>query len=301
MGKWPQWPENLGSSRKRYAERLLAYLNRGTKARRNFLLVSHAECVGSPASCAALPRRSPACHLPSRSRACWGSENNDATEAAGAGVFREKDAFAAQPSMLPWQMETWNVQLGHVWREGVDHVLAMAMSALSQHGKCGGHASSVPKVQRLLLGSPTPSEAYDWETPMVNNNNSNNNNRISPSEDFAFWKPPQKSTSPLSASTPFSSELVRRGQPLLRRGCSLLSEISYETCVFGVTSSELGELRAESQGCCRPALSVAAAGRPAAAAQQRLAVPPRSPTQLKGCNSQSTLMQRRRNGAIQTP
>eukprot|EP00931_Biecheleriopsis_adriatica_P120466 TRINITY_DN95594_c0_g1_i1.p1 TRINITY_DN95594_c0_g1~~TRINITY_DN95594_c0_g1_i1.p1 ORF type:complete len:585 (-),score=100.00 TRINITY_DN95594_c0_g1_i1:213-1967(-) len=50
-GSWPKWPESMLSAKKRYAERLLAYLRRGVKARRNFLLVSHADCV---ASCLAL-------------------------------------------------------------------------------------------------------------------------------------------------------------------------------------------------------------------------------------------------------
>eukprot|EP00933_Yihiella_yeosuensis_P041451 TRINITY_DN35842_c0_g1_i1.p1 TRINITY_DN35842_c0_g1~~TRINITY_DN35842_c0_g1_i1.p1 ORF type:complete len:617 (-),score=132.02 TRINITY_DN35842_c0_g1_i1:305-2155(-) len=47
IGRWPTWPESLIGGRTRYAERLLAYLSRGSKARRNFLIVSHADCVGA--------------------------------------------------------------------------------------------------------------------------------------------------------------------------------------------------------------------------------------------------------------
>ena len=45
VGVWPTWPETLALARRRFAERLLVYISRGAKARRNFLLVSHADCV----------------------------------------------------------------------------------------------------------------------------------------------------------------------------------------------------------------------------------------------------------------
>ena len=51
VGVWPTWPETLAVARRRFAERLLVYISRGVKARRNFVLVSHADCV---ASCLAL-------------------------------------------------------------------------------------------------------------------------------------------------------------------------------------------------------------------------------------------------------
>eukprot|EP00930_Biecheleria_cincta_P088039 TRINITY_DN77271_c0_g1_i1.p1 TRINITY_DN77271_c0_g1~~TRINITY_DN77271_c0_g1_i1.p1 ORF type:complete len:607 (-),score=57.52 TRINITY_DN77271_c0_g1_i1:94-1878(-) len=47
VGVWPSWPETLSTCRKRYMERLLVYLMRGERTRRNFLLVSHADCVGA--------------------------------------------------------------------------------------------------------------------------------------------------------------------------------------------------------------------------------------------------------------
>lgn len=53
VGRWPKWPETVGQARKRFSERLLAYLTRGVTTKRNFLLVSHADCVG--ASLAIMP------------------------------------------------------------------------------------------------------------------------------------------------------------------------------------------------------------------------------------------------------
>lgn len=50
LGKRPEWPETLRSARQRMANRFVEYLRRGQIARRNFLLVSHADCVGSSLS-----------------------------------------------------------------------------------------------------------------------------------------------------------------------------------------------------------------------------------------------------------
>lgn len=50
IGKWPAWPEDLKSARHRYANRFLTYLQRGSVTRRNFILVTHADCVGAALS-----------------------------------------------------------------------------------------------------------------------------------------------------------------------------------------------------------------------------------------------------------
>jgi broad specificity phosphatase PhoE len=47
IGQWPSWPENFNSARRRFAMRFLTYLRRSLRARRNFLIVSHADCVGA--------------------------------------------------------------------------------------------------------------------------------------------------------------------------------------------------------------------------------------------------------------
>lgn len=47
MGKWPTWPEDLKSGRKRYVTQFLLYLRRGAKAKRNFVVVTHADCVAT--------------------------------------------------------------------------------------------------------------------------------------------------------------------------------------------------------------------------------------------------------------
>lgn len=50
IGDSPTWPEDFRSARRRYAERFLTFLHRGFKAKRNFVLVSHADCVGAALS-----------------------------------------------------------------------------------------------------------------------------------------------------------------------------------------------------------------------------------------------------------
>eukprot|EP00928_Gymnodinium_smaydae_P087479 TRINITY_DN7173_c0_g1_i1.p1 TRINITY_DN7173_c0_g1~~TRINITY_DN7173_c0_g1_i1.p1 ORF type:complete len:449 (-),score=54.87 TRINITY_DN7173_c0_g1_i1:54-1400(-) len=47
VGEWPKWPETLQAARKRYSDRFLTYLKRGSHTKRNFLLVTHADCVGA--------------------------------------------------------------------------------------------------------------------------------------------------------------------------------------------------------------------------------------------------------------
>ena len=50
VGQWPTWPEDLQSARRRFAKCFLKYLRRSVRVRRNFLIVSHADCVGSALS-----------------------------------------------------------------------------------------------------------------------------------------------------------------------------------------------------------------------------------------------------------
>eukprot|EP00928_Gymnodinium_smaydae_P088227 TRINITY_DN72334_c0_g1_i1.p1 TRINITY_DN72334_c0_g1~~TRINITY_DN72334_c0_g1_i1.p1 ORF type:complete len:266 (+),score=38.39 TRINITY_DN72334_c0_g1_i1:62-859(+) len=47
LGKWPSWPEDLKAARRRFANRFLTYLHRASKAKRNFVLVTHGDCVGA--------------------------------------------------------------------------------------------------------------------------------------------------------------------------------------------------------------------------------------------------------------
>jgi broad specificity phosphatase PhoE len=50
VGTWPAWPEDLKRARQRFATRFLTYLRRSEKVHRNFVLVSHADCVGATLS-----------------------------------------------------------------------------------------------------------------------------------------------------------------------------------------------------------------------------------------------------------
>eukprot|EP00429_Kryptoperidinium_foliaceum_P039613 CAMPEP_0176176672 /NCGR_PEP_ID=MMETSP0120_2-20121206/90492_1 /TAXON_ID=160619 /ORGANISM="Kryptoperidinium foliaceum, Strain CCMP 1326" /LENGTH=1030 /DNA_ID=CAMNT_0017514717 /DNA_START=86 /DNA_END=3175 /DNA_ORIENTATION=+ len=47
IGKWPEWPEDLQAARRRYADRFLTFLQRSIVAKRNFVLVTHGDCVGA--------------------------------------------------------------------------------------------------------------------------------------------------------------------------------------------------------------------------------------------------------------
>lgn len=47
VGQWPTWPETLRSARERFAKRYLRYLHRSLKAKRNFVLVTHADAVAT--------------------------------------------------------------------------------------------------------------------------------------------------------------------------------------------------------------------------------------------------------------
>lgn len=50
IGTWPTWPEDPRSARQRFANRFLTHLQRSMSSKRNFLLVTHADCVGAALS-----------------------------------------------------------------------------------------------------------------------------------------------------------------------------------------------------------------------------------------------------------
>eukprot|EP00438_Fugacium_kawagutii_P014231 Skav210340 [mRNA] locus=scaffold4443:124645:127711:- [translate_table: standard] len=218
VGVWPNWPETLGMARRRFAERLLVYISRGAKARRNFLLISHADCV---ASCLALmphgrvveavdygasmlawrtplpalltsPRTAkripePSClrRSPSGQRAWWGEDGEESREAEA--WHRSDPEELLSLCRTAWQIETSNVTLGHQWC-GQDHAMNCARAALRNSD------ASVQEVDRLL--------------------------------------------------GLLSSERLKHGpeSPKLRRKDSRLSCMSYETHLFGCSEKSLLEM-----------------------------------------------------------
>mmetsp|Transcript_803 Transcript_803/g.2234 ORF Transcript_803/g.2234 Transcript_803/m.2234 type:complete len:541 (+) Transcript_803:90-1712(+) len=50
VGTHPQWPESIPEGHHRFAESFLAYVQRGTDKARNFLVVTHGDCVAAAAS-----------------------------------------------------------------------------------------------------------------------------------------------------------------------------------------------------------------------------------------------------------
>lgn len=50
IGEWPVWPEDLKAARRRYANRFLTFLQRSTLTKRNFIIVTHGDCVGAALS-----------------------------------------------------------------------------------------------------------------------------------------------------------------------------------------------------------------------------------------------------------
>ncbi|CAJ1330837.1 unnamed protein product [Effrenium voratum] len=47
VGDSPVWPESLQDARRRFALRFLQYLQRGVTAKRNFVIITHGDCIGS--------------------------------------------------------------------------------------------------------------------------------------------------------------------------------------------------------------------------------------------------------------
>lgn len=47
VGRWPQWPEEVNQSRSRFVQRFLRYVHRSSTARRNFIIVTHADAVAA--------------------------------------------------------------------------------------------------------------------------------------------------------------------------------------------------------------------------------------------------------------
>ncbi|CAJ1423522.1 unnamed protein product [Effrenium voratum] len=208
VGTWPSWPESLSAARRRFAERLLVYLGRGAKARRNFLMVSHADCV---AACLALmPQngrvvesvnygatmlawrmplpalltspRSPGKSRLSGQRAWWGEEG---CEAEAWQASEASDRELRDLRRCAWQIETWELRLGHTWCDQ-GRAVSNAMAALSRKG-------SLHEEVDLLLG-------------VLNS---------------------------------------RTESPMLRRKDSQSSCLSYETYLFGCSEKSLLEVKVE--------------------------------------------------------
>lgn len=182
VGIWPTWPETLSICRKRYMERLLVYLMRGERTRRNFLLVSHADCVGS--ALALMPSQggrivehvgSGGMFLSSRNRHSLkvGLSSTLPTTHPDVGLLDDKALSKAQmdldktdkvPSKLdnppsevaakliatPWSVDTWNVVFGDCWCDGKASAVKNAMNALRVHGAGKKRAMSQNAVEALL-------------------------------------------------------------------------------------------------------------------------------------------------------
>eukprot|EP00930_Biecheleria_cincta_P040784 TRINITY_DN27933_c0_g1_i1.p1 TRINITY_DN27933_c0_g1~~TRINITY_DN27933_c0_g1_i1.p1 ORF type:complete len:555 (-),score=74.72 TRINITY_DN27933_c0_g1_i1:236-1900(-) len=165
IGQAPEWPETLQGARQRFALRFLSHLRRAAKGRRNFLLVTHADCVGSvlkiiPSTSDRLVQRVDpgAAVLASRSSRLdqkptskfatvvpssmeepdgemmeWNSESVELTENSRPGWTEQEG----------WQCQTLNLTMGQ--EKTSASKLARRFASLAESGVLSAH-----KIQKLL-------------------------------------------------------------------------------------------------------------------------------------------------------
>lgn len=164
LGHWPVWPETLMSGRKRYMQRVLAYLSRATKTRRNFLLVSHADCVA--ATVAIMPSVVGRCvesvgfgGMLLAARKTGQALHDEVAPLSLANVSQDDDpgheteTGVAQVlddlNEVSWSVQVSNVQLGHKWCADEERALRNAMNALKSNQRNGARRQQEIEV---LLG-----------------------------------------------------------------------------------------------------------------------------------------------------
>lgn len=175
VGHWPRWPESLMSGRKRYIDRVLAYLSRATRTRRNVLLVSHADCVA--AAVAIMPSLVGRCvesvdfgGMLLAARKTGQPLHDDAVPLSITHASQDDDpgheteTGVAQAlgdlNEVSWSVQVSNVQLGHKWCADEERALTNAMNALKSNQRSGAQRQQDLEV---LLGV-LPKKSSDQRT-----------------------------------------------------------------------------------------------------------------------------------------
>lgn len=116
VGKQPVWPETLKDARARYALSFLSYLRRASVAKRNFLIVTHGDCIGTVMGILPDQKHSKvtkvdygAAILASRAGKCASSALSSHTDAKSPNAESSAGPYS---SVLPIASPQWDVSLG---------------------------------------------------------------------------------------------------------------------------------------------------------------------------------------------
>ncbi|CAJ1447155.1 unnamed protein product [Effrenium voratum] len=118
-GSVPAWPETLRTARQRYAGAFLSYLRRAEVSKRNFVLVSHADCIAS--ILALIPSKAGRMvESVSYGATVLGSLPMDPRGTSSPAEQQEEtlDPKESRPSKGAWQVELDRVRMGPRWRGG---------------------------------------------------------------------------------------------------------------------------------------------------------------------------------------
>eukprot|EP00930_Biecheleria_cincta_P068581 TRINITY_DN5612_c0_g2_i1.p1 TRINITY_DN5612_c0_g2~~TRINITY_DN5612_c0_g2_i1.p1 ORF type:complete len:657 (-),score=79.04 TRINITY_DN5612_c0_g2_i1:376-2325(-) len=129
IGEQPTWPETLKNARTRFAFRFLSYLRRASIAKRNFLLVTHGDCIGTVMGILPDQKRSAvtrvdygAAILASRASK-YGSSACLRTLPADAKLSNVDSSAGSYSSVLPMNSDSKDVGLGPISTEPLSHIL----------------------------------------------------------------------------------------------------------------------------------------------------------------------------------
>lgn len=134
-GKVPAWPETLRMARMRYASAFLGYLRRAELSKRNFVLVSHADCIASVL--ALIPSKAGRMvESVSPAASVLGSltDHRNKHSNTDEGASDESDP-PARSTRAAWAVELDRIVMGPRWRNG--DVASRAAKRAIQNGSEG--------------------------------------------------------------------------------------------------------------------------------------------------------------------
>jgi len=166
-GSAPEWPESLRKARERYATAFLTYIRRAEISRRNFVIVSHADCIAS--ILALVPGKAGRMvesvsyaatvlgKLCSAKRRTDGDETTASFDSTATDSNRGPGAVDRAPSeKMQWEVEIDRITMGPRWRGGASRAAKSAIANMS--------ASKVELLGGLSeepLGDVTPQSLSD--------------------------------------------------------------------------------------------------------------------------------------------
>lgn len=141
-GSAPEWPESLRKARERYATAFLTYIRRAEISRRNFVIVSHADCIAS--ILALVPGKAGRMvesvsyaatvlgKLCSAKRRTDGDETTASFDSTATDSNRGPGAVDRAPSeKMQWEVEIDRITMGPRWRGGASRAAKSAIANMS--------------------------------------------------------------------------------------------------------------------------------------------------------------------------